>query len=229
MQAQGGANSDDARMALSELCEAYWLPLYAFIRRQTRDVHEAQDVTQAFFALLLSKHYLNDVHQDRGRFRAFLLASAKHFLANERDRARTLKRGGNITIHSFDWQRGEERLQHEPADNMIAERLFEREWALALLDRVLERLQTEQIAAGKQAGFAVLSEFLSMDRSLAKYSEAAEKLNISEEAARVAAHRLRTRYRRLLRDEIAQTTATAEEIDDELRCLFAVLARDTAI
>jgi len=222
-QALCATTADDVRLALAELCEAYWLPVYAFVRKQTRDVHDAQDVTQAFFTALLSKPCLENVQPDRGRFRSFLLAAVKNFLSNERDKARALKRGGGITIHSLDWKRGEERLRGEPVDHMTPERLFEREWAVALLGRVLEQLQAEQTTQRKQASFAVLRQFLGMDRSRASYSTAATSLGISEQSARVAAHRLRKRYRELLREEIGHTTATAEEIDDELRFLFASL------
>ncbi|MEZ6131446.1 MAG: sigma-70 family RNA polymerase sigma factor [Planctomycetaceae bacterium] len=223
LQARGAADQHDVRLALAELCEAYWLPVYAFVRQQTRQIADAQDLTQAFFAELLSKQFLADAQPERGRFRSYLLAAAKHFLANERDKACTLKRGGGVTLQSLDWRRGEEQFRREPVDEMTPERLFERQWALAVLERVLERLQAEQATAGKAASFAVLSPFLSRNRRDMNYASAAEALRISEEAARVAVHRLRKRYRQLLRDEIAQTTATADDIDDELRCLFAAL------
>jgi len=222
-QAQGPTTTADVRLALAELCEAYWLPVYAFVRKQTRDVHDAQDATQAFFTALLSKPCLENVQPDRGRFRSFLLAAVKNFLSNQRDKARALKRGGGVTIHSLDWQRGEERLRREPVDNMTPERLFEREWAVALLDRVLEQLHAEQTTQHKRASFVVLSQFLGMDRSRVNYAAAAKVLGTSEQSARVAAHRLRKRYRELLREEIGQTTATVEEIDDELRFLCAAL------
>ena len=186
-------------------------------------MHEAQDLTQAFFAQLLSKKYLNDVQPERGRFRAFLLAAIKHFLSNERDRKKAQKRGGGVTIQSLDWQRGEERVSDQLSHNITAERLFEREWALALLDRVLERLQNEQTTHRKRTTFEVLNGCLGMDRSQVDYSAAAEALQQSEEAVRVAAHRLRKRYRHLLRDEIAQTTATPEDVDVELRAMFEAL------
>lgn len=223
LHARGDASSPDAHVALSELCEAYWLPLYAFIRRQTPDVHAAQDLTQAFFTLLLEKHYLDDVHPNRGRFRAFLLAAVKHFLSNERDKARALKRGGGVHILSLDWQQGERRLQNEPEDGITAERMFDREWALALLDRVLERLKSEQHAAGKAQSFAALQRLLSTERTDINYAAAAETLGMTEEATRVAVHRLRKRYRFLLRDEIAQTIDADDSVEDELKALFAVL------
>ena len=222
MQARGN-QTESAHMALSELCEAYWLPLYAFIRHRSGSVHDAQDLTQQFFTQLLSKDYLNDVDPKRGRFRSFLLASAKNFLSNERDRAATLKRGGGLVIESLDWQRGESYFQNEPADTMTAERLFERQWALALLDRVLNRLRSEQTAAGKSRSFEALSAFLSTDRSSIDYVAAAKALKMTVDATRVATHRLRKRYRELLRDEIGQTTATPNDVDDELRCLFTAL------
>jgi RNA polymerase sigma factor (sigma-70 family) len=218
-----GKQIDSARMALSELCEAYWLPLYAFIRHRSGNAHDAQDLTQDFFTQLLSKDYLNDVDPDRGRFRSFLLASAKHFLSNERDRAATIKRGGRVVIESLDWRRGESCFQDEPADTMTAERLFERQWAVALLDRVLDRLREEQVTSGKSRTFEALSGFLSTDRAAIDYVAAATGLEMTVDAVRVATHRLRKRYRQLLRDEIAQTTATANEVDDELKCLFTAL------
>lgn len=223
LQARGSGSSPTARLALAELCESYWLPLYAFVRRHTRDIHEAQDLTQAFFAQLLSKKYLNDVQPDRGLFRSFLLAAIKHFLSNQRDREKALKRGGGVIIQSLDWQRGEERVSGQLCHDITAERLFEREWALALLDRVLERLKAEQSSPRKQAAFEVLSGCLAIDRAQIDYSAAAETLQQSEEAVRVAAHRLRKRYRHLLRDEIAHTTATPDDVEAELRSLFEAL------
>ncbi len=223
LQAQGSGSSQTARLALAELCESYWLPLYAYVRRHTGDIHAAQDLIQAFFAQLLSKKYLKDVQPDRGLFRSFLLAAIKHFLSNQRDREKALKRGGSVTIQSLDWQRGEERVSGQLCHNITPERLFEREWALALLDRVLERLKAEQTSPRKQAAFEVLSGCLAIDRAQIDYSAAAETLQQSEEAVRVAAHRLRKRYRHLLRDEIAQTTATPDDVEHELRSLFEAL------
>lgn len=224
LHARNDGNSTETHLALAELCEAYWLPLYAFIRRQTPDVHEAQDLTQAFFTRLLEKDFLADVQPECGRFRAFLLAAVKHFLSNERDKARTLKRGGGVRLQSLDWQVGEQSLQRLSANSLTAERLFERQWALALLDRVLNRLKTEQLAAGKQQSFETLCPFLSVDRAAANYSCAAATLGMSTEAVRVAAHRLRKRYRFLLRDGISQTVDSPHDIDDELRSLFEVLS-----
>ncbi len=215
--------------ALADLCQAYWYPLYAFVRKRSRDGHEAQDRTQGFFARLLEKDFLNEVAPERGRFRAFLLAAIKHFIANEIDRERAAKRGGRHHIGSlaaaaFDWESGESRYLTDPSHDLTAERLFERQWALALLERVLNRLRDEHIAAGKLSQFETLQPFLSLARDTANYARAAQQLNSTEAALRVAAHRLRKRYRQLLRDEIAHTVATPDEIDDEIRHLFEVLA-----
>jgi len=219
--------------ALGSLCRAYWYPLYAFVRKRTYDGHTAQDLTQSFFARLVEKEFLAEVHPERGRFRAFLLAAIRHFLANEADREHAGKRGGGRRIVSLDalavdWDSGESRFLIEPSHELTAERLFERQWALALLDRVLSRLRDEQSAAGKITQFELLQPFLSLDRTTANYAEAARQLNSTDAAVRVAAHRLRKRYRELLRDEIAQTVATPEDVDDEIRHLFETLAGKTA-
>jgi RNA polymerase sigma-70 factor (ECF subfamily) len=221
--------SSHAATALADLCRAYWYPLYAFVRKRSRDSHEAQDLTQSFFARLLEKDFLDDVAPERGRFRSFLLAAIKNFVANEWDRARAEKRGGKHRHISFelsvlDWNSGESRFLTEPAHQLTAERLFERQWALALLDRVLNRLRDDRIAEGGQEQFEVLRPFLSMDRDSANYADAAVQLNLSEAATRVAAHRLRKRYRSLLREEIANTVLNEVDIEDEIRHLFEVLS-----
>ena len=228
LQARDKADPDGVA-ALADLCRAYWFPLYAFIRKRTRDGHEAQDLTQSFFARLLEKDFLDDVLPERGRFRAFLLAAVRHFVANEGDKQRAVKRGGgrwprSLDAAAFDWESGESRYLTDPSHDFTAERLFEKQWALALLERVLSRLRDEYVNAGKREQFETLQPFLSTDRDSANYSEAASRLSITVEAARVAAHRLRKRYRQLLRDEIAQTVASPEHVDDEIRHLFEVLA-----
>lgn len=221
--------SPQSRDALTDLCRAYWYPLYALVRRRSRDSHQAQDLTQEFFLRLLEKDFLGDVNPDRGRFRAFLLAGVKHFLSNERDKDRTVKRGGNRQIMSinaapFDWDSGESRFLLEPAHQFTAERLFERQWALALLDRVLKRLRDEHADAAKLTQFEILQPFLSQDSEGASYVDAAQRLGSTEAALRVAAHRLRKRYRALLRDEIAHTVANPDDVEDELRYLLTVLS-----
>ncbi|HUY35733.1 MAG TPA: ECF-type sigma factor [Pirellulales bacterium] len=212
-----------SQAALARLCETYWFPLYAFLRRQGSATHDAEDLTQAFFARVLDKNYLADVDRRRGKFRSFLLASLRHFVANERDRARAKKRGGGRCTLSLDFPSAEKRYTLEPVDDLTPERLFERQWALELLSRVLERLQTELTAAGKAAWFDALKPLLTADSHTPPYARVAERLGQSESAVKVAVHRLRRRYRRLLRDEVAQTVADPAEIDDELRQLVAAL------
>ena len=221
--------SPDAAEALADLCRAYWYPLYAMIRRRSRDGHEAQDLTQEFFTRLLEKDFLDEVDPARGRFRAFLLAAVKHFLANEWDKEHAAKRGGGHRIHSldvqaFDWDSGESRFLTEASHELTPERLFERQWAIALLDRVLKRLRDDYVNLNKITEFETLAPFLSRERDGDNYAEASQRLCASESTIRVAAHRLRKRYRELLREEIAHTVATPEEVEDELRYLFVVLS-----
>lgn len=218
----GNGTDVTARAALEELCQAYWLPVYGFMRRQTRDVHEAQDWTQGFFASLLSHDAFTSVDPSRGRFRSFLLAAAKHFVANEVDRRSAKKRGGHVVLRSLDYEAGERQLAEELTHEQSPETLFERRWAVVLLHRVLDRLRQEYTAAGRIAVFDALAEQLSGTATRESLASAAEPLGMSPEAVRVAMHRLRKRYRRLLRDEIAQTTNSADDIDDEIRQLFRV-------
>lgn len=215
--------------ALADLCRAYWYPIYALFRRRSRDLHEAQDLTQSFFAKLLEKAFLDSVDPERGRFRSFLLAAVNHFVANERDRQNAIKRGGKQVVLSFegpafDWTSGESKYQREPGHHLTPEREFERQWALAVLDRVLQRLRDEYLDLNKLSLFETLQPYLSTDREQARYADAAEKLGATESAVRVATHRLRKRYRDLLRNEIAQTVASPNEIEDELQQLFVALS-----
>lgn len=212
-----------AARALELLCERYWLPIYAYVRRQTPDAADAQDLTQEFFARLIEKNVVAAAEPERGRFRAFLLGSVKHFLSNARDRARAQKRGGDRRRLSLDFAEGESRLAREPAGHLTPERLFERRWALELLEVVVERLRAEHAAAGKLRQFELLSGALAGDRERLSYAEIAAALGQSEEAARQAASRLRRRYRELLRAEVAATVVGPEEVDDELRRLLTVL------
>lgn len=221
LAAGGGASG--AHAALGHLCAAYWFPLYAFIRRQGHGAHDAQELTQEFFARLLGKSWLGGVDRERGRFRSWLLASVKHFLANEWDRAHAAKRGGRVAMVSFDEAAAEERYLAEPADSDDPARLFDRRWALTLLDRVLLRLRDEMDAAGKLAQFEALKGVLTGER--ARHGEIARTLGITESAVKAAAHRLRERYRGVLRAEIADTVSTSAEIDEEIRHLFAALSR----
>ncbi|MDA1230352.1 MAG: sigma-70 family RNA polymerase sigma factor [Planctomycetota bacterium] len=224
IQARHGANVP-ARAALQELCEAYWLPVYGFMRRQTKDLHQAQDLTQGFFASLLSRDALADLHPERGRFRTFLLAAAKHFACNEFDKQSAAIQGGKVVRHSLDYELGERQLLQELCRDDSPEAIFERRWALAMLDLVLARLRDEYEFADKISQFESLSPFLSGDQTGAGYQSACETLQLSPEAVRVAAHRMRKRYRQILREEISHTTATPQEVDDEIRHLFESLRR----
>jgi RNA polymerase sigma factor (sigma-70 family) len=221
------ADAEDAhgREALAKLCQVYWYPLYAFVRRQGHGPHDAQDLTQEFFLRLLEKDYLGDVDRARGKFRSFLLVALKHFLSKEWARAKTLKRGGGQALISLDALSAEERYRREPEDNATPERLFEQRWALTLLDRVLSRLSEEYETAGKRALFEQLRGCLTGDSGLPPYAELAVRLNLTEGAVKVVVHRLRRRYRGVLRDEIAQTVADPAEIDDEIRELFSALGK----
>ena len=221
---QAGTDSPQAHEALETLCRNYWYPLYAFVRRQGHSPHDAQDLTQAFFARLLEKNYLADVQREKGRFRSFLLASLKHFLANEWDRERALKRGGGRKLIALDEDSAESRYKLEPKDDLSADKIYERRWALTLLDQVLSKLRREFEIDGKLDHFEILKPYLSAGRTSVSYAQAADKLGMNEGAIKVAVHRLRKRYRELLRAEIAQTVATASEVDAEIRYLFAALS-----
>jgi RNA polymerase sigma-70 factor (ECF subfamily) len=213
-----------AREALAELCRAYWYPVYAFVRRCGHGHAEAEDLTQEFFARLLGKDALAAVDPARGRFRSFLLASCRHFLANQHDRERARKRGGGRPTLPLDFGGADDRYRREPAHDDTPEKLFERRWALALLDEVLARLRAEYEATGKGQLFALLKGHLTGDDPGLPHAAAAEQLGMTEGAVKVAVHRLRKSYRELLRQEIAQTLADPAEVDDEIRSLFAALA-----
>ena len=217
----GRDTSPEARAAMASLCEAYWYPVYAFIRRQCGDAEEAMDLTQGFFARLLEKRDLAGIEPGRGKFRSWLLLAAKHYLANERDRARAVKRGGGRRPVSIDTADAESRYRLEPAHDVTPERIFERRWALALLGQVLSRLQQECRADGKELLFEALKECLGGGGAHeGRYAHVAEELKMGEGAVRMAALRLRRRYRELLRQEIAQTVESAEQVDEEIAFLF---------
>jgi RNA polymerase sigma factor (sigma-70 family) len=219
----GHRGSTGSRRCLAALCESYWFPLYAFVRREGYSPPDAQDLTQEFFARLLEKKYLAVADPQRGRFRSFLLATLKHFLGHQRDRAKAQKRGGRRTTVSLDFQSAENRYNLEPAHELTPERLFERRWALALLERVLKGLRDEHAAAGKLDLFERLKEFLTGAGGSQPYQQIADELAMTEGAVKVAVHRLRRRYRELLEEEIAQTVAGPEEIEDERRALLAAV------
>jgi RNA polymerase sigma factor (sigma-70 family) len=209
--------------ALSVLCRAYWYPLYAYARRRLGDLDHAQDLTQDFFARLLEKNILAGAQPERGHFRAFLLTAFKNFLTNEGEKARAEKRGGGRAFLPLDFRAGDSRYDREPAHAWTPERLFERQWALTLLEQVLAALRAEYAADGKEELFDRLKVYLTGETA-ASYADCAPALGMSEGAIKVAAHRLRARYRALLRWEVAQTVADPAEVDDEIRRLFDALA-----
>lgn len=211
--------ADESRRALTQICQAYWYPLYVFVRRRGVAAHDAQDLTQAYFAHLLERHALTNVRPEAGRFRTFLLAALKHFLANERERAAAQKRGGGVAVVSLTPD-PESRFQLEPRDNWTPEREFERQWALALLGRVLDGLRRECRREHQEGLFDELKPTLLGEGG--SYAEIARRLGRTEGSVKVAAHRLRARFRERLREEIAQTVPEGE-VDDELRELIAAL------
>ncbi|HMF11245.1 MAG TPA: sigma-70 family RNA polymerase sigma factor [Gemmataceae bacterium] len=215
--------SPEAQRALTELCEVYWYPLYAFIRRSGHGSEEARDLTQEFFARLLEKDYLAGVDREKGKFRSFLLTACKHFLANERDRAAALKRGGGCTIHSFNSGDAENRLGQEPSHLMTPDRLYDRHWALMLLQNALTQLRREFQQAGKEAAFERLKGLLTGEKREERYAEVAAALGISESSVKVSVYRLRRRYGEILREEISRTLRDPSEIDAEIRDLFVAL------
>jgi RNA polymerase sigma-70 factor (ECF subfamily) len=210
--------------ALEALCRSYWYPLYAFVRRQGYTVEEAQDLTQEFFARLLEKQYLALADQQRGRFRTFLLTALKNFLINEWEKARTIRRGGSQTFLSWDQQEAEARLHLEPADDLSPEKAYEKRWATALLEGVLRQLRLEAAQAGRATLFEKLKDYLWGEPSQCTYASIGSDLGVSESAVKVAAHRLRQRFREVLHAEIAHTVGSREEIGDEMRHLFAVVS-----
>lgn len=220
LAAAGERGSAESRRALEALCRAYWPPLYAYVRRRVADVHQAQDLTQGFFARLLEKEYLTAADPECGRFRAFLITAFKHYLSQEWEQARAKKRGGGLAPFPLDFA-WHDSHSGGPATNLTAEQLYERQWAITLLDRVMRRLQREMERAGQGRQFQTLKELIGGPRETSCRQAAAE-LGTSEAATRMAASRLRGRYRELLRAEIAQTVSTPEEIEDEVRHLFAV-------
>lgn len=219
----GNPNSPLARESLAELCCAYWYPLYAYIRRRGNGPEQARDLTQDFFARAIEKGLLAEVDPNRGRFRSFLRTVCTHFLANRRDWDQARKRGGGQTVLPIDSVEAEGRYALELADDLTPDKIFDRSWALTLLGRVLDQLGREYDNAGKGAFFETLRDMLSGDPELHSYTAVAARLGMSEGAARVAAHRLRSRYGELLRQEIAATVAEPTEIDDEIQDLFAAL------
>ncbi len=221
--AAGGPSTAGARLALEELCRAYWRPIYAYVRRLGHSTHDAQDLTQDFFARLLAPGGIDRVHPSKGRFRSFLLVALKHFLANEWDKARALKRGGGVTFIPLDASDTDAGLPLESSPGEGPERLYDRQWALAVLDRVLGRLREEYHTGGKGVLFDKLRETLVQERHSVPYAVLASELHLTEGAVKVSVHRLRQRYRELLRIEIVNTVSNPDQVEDELRDLFTAL------
>jgi DNA-directed RNA polymerase specialized sigma24 family protein len=223
VHAAAGPNSGDAHEALTTLCDSYWYPVYAFLRRSGQEAEDARDLTQGFFARLLEKRDIGSADPVHGKFRDYLLGAVKHFLANERARERALKRGGGRALLSIDYQDADRQYSLEPADPATPEKLFLRNWALALLLRATERLGEEYGAQGKRVVFERLRPMLTGETEAARRREIAESLEMTENALNVAAHRLRRRFRHQLREEIADTLADPDETENELRAMLAIL------
>ena len=222
--AAAGSDTTKAQAALEKLCRTYWYPLYAYVRRRGHPAQDAQDLTQAFFARLLERNWVGDADREQGRFRTFLLTAMSRFLSDEWDKMRAQKRGGGVAHVPVQLDTVETRYGHEPADNCTPEQCYEHQWALTLLDNVLQRLRTEYEHEGKGDLFTRLNSCLVGGRETQPYAELAVQLRMNEGAVKMAVHRLRKRYRKLLRAEIAETMAVTEDVDGELRHLFAVLA-----
>jgi RNA polymerase sigma factor (sigma-70 family) len=219
----GNSVSPAAQSALNELCKSYWYPLYAYVRRKGHDPDESKDLTQEFFAQLLAKRLLAGVDPTKGRFRSWLLGVMNHFLAHEWAKARAQKRGGGRPALSLDETDPETRYRLEPADESDPEKIFDRRWALTLMDRAGSRLRGEYETEGKRDLYSGLKGFVSSDGTDLSYDEAARRLGLTTSAVKSAIHRLRQRYQELVREEIAQTVSSASEVDDEIRYLVAVL------
>lgn len=219
-------SSPGGEQALAQLCGTYWYPLYAFVRRQGNSAAEAEDLTQEFFRRVLEKQYLRGVGPEKGRFRTFLLVCLKRFLANEYDKRTALKRGGGKTHLPIDFGEADERYKLEPAHGLTAETLFERRWALTVLEQALAALSDEMRTGGKGRVFDALKPYLAAEASAPPHAVTAAALGTTEGAVKVAVHRLRQRYRQLVRDEIARTVDTEAEVDEEVGRLFEALAAE---
>jgi len=223
--AAGESGSEPSQVALEALCRSYWYPIYVYVRRKGHGRDEAEDLTQEFFAQLIAKEHLRLADQSKGKFRTFLLAMLDFFLAREWSRAHRQKRGGQFTFISIDEQKPEERYELEAADFETPERRFVRQWALTVLKQAMNALQAECEANGKTALFQEAKNLLSGERDRMAYAQISKNLGMGEGAVRVAVHRLRQRYGELVREEVAQTVASEEDVDEEVRYLFQVLSQ----
>ena len=217
------ASGDSSLAALETLCRSYWYPLYAFVRRQGHNAADAEDLTQGFFELLLAKRYLDDVDRDKGRFRSFLLASMKHFIANEWKKANRQKRGGCGRTISFDAMAAESLFRHEPAVESSAEQAFDRRWARAILDLVMQRLRSEFEQSGRADRFESLSALLFAEPPAGEYAHLAELWKVTESGVRSSVQRTRQRYAALFREEIANTVSDPQDVDGEMTYLLSAL------
>jgi RNA polymerase sigma-70 factor (ECF subfamily) len=220
-----GESEPVAREALAALCRSYWYPIYAYLRRLGHTQEAAEDLTQGFFARVLEKHYFDDFERQRGRFRSYLLTALKHYVANERDRDHAQKRGGAVATLSLDTvlAAAETRYRLEPSTELTPERIFEQQWALAVLARVQERLAGEEADGGRRERYDRLKVFLTGEDSDVRYRTLAEEMQTTEGAIKVSIHRLRRRFKDLLREEISHTVAHADDVGDELRHLLTAL------
>jgi RNA polymerase sigma factor (sigma-70 family) len=221
LAARGGTSSA-ARPALEALCQSYWQPLYAFVRRQGCDADEARDVVQAYFTELLEKKFLKDVDPESGRFRSFLLVSLKHFLSHDRERARALKRGGRTQTISLDTS-STPALDVRAVDELTPEQVFERQWALTVLERALGRLRLAARDSGTESQFEALKPYLTGDAGRTPYATVGERLGMSEGAVKAGVLRLRRRFGKALREEIAETVSDPGDVDDEIRRMLLVI------
>ena len=217
------SGSPEAAAALEKLCGVYWYPLYAYLRRKGHNPHKAQDLTQEFLYRLIKENYLGAADRRRGKFRSFLLAALNHFVSNQRDYEQAVKRGGRVNFVSLDDTESETRFMREPASELSPEKIFERNWFLALFDEALAQLRTEQTSAGRAAIFEQLKQFVIEDAEAGNYQAAASKLDMTPNAVAVAVHRLRDRYKQLVREEVVRTVVEPSEIEDELNRFFTLL------
>src|SRR5262245_28585690 len=221
--AAGHDSSPGAQEALEKLCRTYWYPLYAYVRQRGHTPQDAQDLTQEFFLRLLDKHYLADVDPSKGKFRSFLMVAVNHFLANEWDRANAAKRGGRVAFIAFEEAPAEQRYALELVTDASPEKVFERRWAMVVLNRVLAHLREEFAQAGRTEQFESLKIFLTGEKPSVSYAEVAVRLHTTEAALKMAVKRMRQRCAQLLREEIAHTVDSPEQVEEEIRCLFAAM------